>query len=70
MELEFIDDLPEEDDMNIYDTKMREDALDEDEIADWEEAFMQGWDEAIAQAQFVKHMNLFEVVYYMNLFSI
>jgi len=48
MELEFIDDLPEEDDMNIYDTKMREDALDEDEIADWEEAFMQGWDEAIA----------------------
>jgi len=52
MELEFIDDLPEEDDMDIYNTKMREDALEEDEIADWEEAFMQGianWEEDFMQ---------------------
>lgn len=55
MKLEFIDEEIEEyfedseeteDDTNIYNTKNREEALEDDEIADWEEAVMLGYDEA------------------------
>ncbi|MBI2546338.1 hypothetical protein HYV81_04105 [Candidatus Woesearchaeota archaeon] len=36
-----------DDDMSIYNKGNREEALENDEIADWEEAIMMGWDEAI-----------------------
>ena len=31
---------------DIYSGDVREDDLDNDRLADWEEAFMQGWDDA------------------------
>ncbi len=47
MELEVVDDEfeeSEEDDLNIYNKKIREEALEDDEIADWEEGIMVGYD--------------------------
>ena len=38
--------FPQEDDLGIYSSREREEALEEDEISAWEAGFMQGWDEA------------------------
>ena len=36
----------EDDDMSIYSHKELEDELEDDELADWEEGFMTGYEEA------------------------
>lgn len=37
----------DEEDTNFYSARMREDELENDQITDWEEAFMSGWDDAL-----------------------
>lgn len=47
MKIEYVEENESEDDMSIYSKGIREILLEDDELSPMEEAFMEGYDEAI-----------------------